>query len=230
MSASDSRSRSMFWRTASAVPRYHSASRCARDEGLRGSACRRSCGRGPRAACADVVVERVRVVLRQDDHVVDVGVDAVAQREVDDPVLARKGDGGLGTHAREDREALTLASGQHDREQALHVSILGQRDGPTVTTITRSCKQSVKFACWSDRTRTRSNVVGSAAARDPTGSSEDSPERCSRTRTSACAGRCCGRYRRDSRSPGPASRAGPAGRHSSVAGGRTTSRPHARGR
>ena len=50
----------------------------------------------PRPAQADVVVERARVVLGQDDDVVDVGVDAVGQREVDDPVLAAERDGGLG--------------------------------------------------------------------------------------------------------------------------------------
>ena len=45
---------------------------------------------------ADVVVERARVVLGQDDDVVDVRVDAVRQREVDDPVLAAERHGRLG--------------------------------------------------------------------------------------------------------------------------------------
>ena len=44
----------------------------------------------PRPAHADVVVERTRVVLGQDDDVVNVRVDAVGQGEVDDAVLAAK--------------------------------------------------------------------------------------------------------------------------------------------
>ena len=70
----------------------------------------------PRAPGADVVVERPRVVLGQDDDVVDVRVDAVAEREVDDPVLARERHGGLGADAREDRQPLTLTAGEDDRE------------------------------------------------------------------------------------------------------------------
>ena len=60
----------------------------------------------PRPPDADVVVERARVVLGQDEDVVDLGVDAVREREVDDPVLAREGDGGLGADAeRSDRRS-----------------------------------------------------------------------------------------------------------------------------
>ena len=49
----------------------------------------------PRPAGADVVVQRARVVLRQDEDVVDLGVDAVRESEVDDPVLAGEGTAGL---------------------------------------------------------------------------------------------------------------------------------------
>ncbi len=74
----------------------------------------------PRPAQPDVVVERARVVLGQDDDVVDVGVDAVGQREVDDPVLAAERHGRLGPLLRQDREALTLAARQDDRHGSLH--------------------------------------------------------------------------------------------------------------
>ena len=57
----------------------------------------------PRPAEADVIVQGVGVVLGQDEDVVDVRVDAVREREIDDPVLAGEGHGRLGTHGREDR-------------------------------------------------------------------------------------------------------------------------------
>ncbi len=68
----------------------------------------------------DVVVQRVRVVLRQDEHIVDVRVHAVRQREVDDPVLAAERDRRLGAHGREDREALAFAAGEDHRHRPLH--------------------------------------------------------------------------------------------------------------
>ena len=78
----------------------------------------------PRPAQADVVVERARVVLGQDDDVVDVGVDAVRQREVDDPVLAAERHGRLGAHLGQDRQALALAAGEDHRHRPLHASAM----------------------------------------------------------------------------------------------------------
>ena len=49
----------------------------------------------PRPADADVIVHRVRPVLGKHRHVVHVGVDAIAQRKVDDAVLARERHGRL---------------------------------------------------------------------------------------------------------------------------------------
>ena len=74
----------------------------------------------PRAAQADVVVQGARVVLGQDDDIVDARVHAVAQREVDDPVLAAERHRRLGTHRREDREALAFAAGEDDRHRPFH--------------------------------------------------------------------------------------------------------------
>ena len=74
----------------------------------------------PRPAEADVVVERARVVLGQDDDVVDVGVDAVGQREVDDPVLAAERHGRLGALLGQDRQALAFATREDDRHRPLH--------------------------------------------------------------------------------------------------------------
>ena len=74
----------------------------------------------PRPPHADVVVERSRVVLGEDDDVVDVGVHAVREREVDDPVLPAERDGRLRPHGREDGEPLALAAGEDHRHRPLH--------------------------------------------------------------------------------------------------------------
>ncbi len=74
----------------------------------------------PRPAEADVVVERARVVLGQHDDVVDVRVDAVGQREVDDPVLAAEGHRRLGPLLGEDREAFALAAREDHRHRPFH--------------------------------------------------------------------------------------------------------------
>ena len=74
----------------------------------------------PGPAQPDVVVERAGVVLGQDDDVIDVGVHAVGQREVDDPVLAPERDRGLGPLLRQDREPLAFAAREDHRHRALH--------------------------------------------------------------------------------------------------------------
>ena len=84
----------------------------------------------PRPAEPDVVVERARVVLGQDDHVVDVRVHAVREREIDDPILAAERDGGLRANGREDGQPLTLAAGQDDCHRPLHERVSPVRDQP----------------------------------------------------------------------------------------------------
>ena len=49
----------------------------------------------PGLAVADVLIEFQRLILGQDAHGVDVGVDAVGKGEVDDAVLTAKGTAGL---------------------------------------------------------------------------------------------------------------------------------------
>ena len=111
----------MLRRTASAVPRYHSATLAARDVRLEQLDPAPVAVEVPRPAEPDVVVERARVVLGQDDDVVDVRVDAVGQREVDDPVLATERHGRLGPLLGQDREALALAAREDHRHRPLHV-------------------------------------------------------------------------------------------------------------
>ena len=89
----------------------------------------------PRAPESDVVVERARVVLGQDHDIVDVGVDAVREREVDDPVLTAERNGRLRTLLGEDREAFALAAREDHRHRPFHVvdaSTGSARGGSTV--------------------------------------------------------------------------------------------------
>ena len=110
--------------TASAVPRYHSDGRLRAMNGCSRRMPPVVAVEVPRPARADVVVERARVVLRQHDDVVDVRVDAVAEREVDDPVLAGERHRGLGADARQDRQPLPFPAGEDDGSDPLHGAML----------------------------------------------------------------------------------------------------------
>ncbi len=100
-----------------AVPLRHAAARDVRLEQLHTAVVAVEV---PRPAQPDVVVERARVVLGQDDDVIDIGVDAVRQREVDDPVLAAEGDGRLGPLLGQDRETLAFAAREDHCHRPFH--------------------------------------------------------------------------------------------------------------
>ena len=67
-------------------------------------------------AHADVPVERERLVLRGDEDAAQPGVDAVAQREVDDAVRPAEVDRRLGALLGQRIEPLAGAAGEHDDE------------------------------------------------------------------------------------------------------------------
>ena len=69
----------------------------------------------------DVAVEARRVVLRQHEHAAQAAVDAVGERDVDQPVLAGERDGGLGAVARERVQARAGAAAQDDGDRVVHV-------------------------------------------------------------------------------------------------------------
>ena len=71
-------------------------------------------------AGADMAVERVRLVLNQDGDFPQSGVQAVAERKVDDAVFSAERDGGLGALFGERMQPFALSSGQHHREDILH--------------------------------------------------------------------------------------------------------------
>ena len=74
----------------------------------------------PRPADADVVVEGARPVLRHDADARDVGVDAVAEREVDDAVAAAEDHGRLRALFAQHAEPVALTAGQDQRYHPLH--------------------------------------------------------------------------------------------------------------
>ena len=69
----------------------------------------------PRQAVADVFVERQRLILCQNTHRIEVGIGAVGQGEVNNPVLAAERNGGLGRlYGQSIQSAALAACQQHD--------------------------------------------------------------------------------------------------------------------
>ncbi len=71
---------------------------------------------GPR----EVAVEAGRVELGEDEDPVEPGVEAVRDRDVDEPVLPGEGDGGLGAVTGEGEEPRPGASTEDDGERLVH--------------------------------------------------------------------------------------------------------------
>jgi hypothetical protein len=69
---------------------------------------------------ADMPIERGRVELRQDEDAPDVGVQARADGDVDQPVLAAYRHRRLRAQLREGKEARTAATTEDDREDVRH--------------------------------------------------------------------------------------------------------------
>ena len=86
---------------------------------------------------ADVVDQRARRVLGQDRDVGEARVDRVAEGEVDDPVLAAEGDPGLGADLRQDREPLTLATGEDQGQDRLRHGLILARSRASARRATR---------------------------------------------------------------------------------------------
>ena len=76
----------------------------------------------PRFANANMIVQRVGAILCQHGDIGDAGVDAVAQGKINDAVLARERDRGLGTLLRKETQPLALAPGQNDGQHFAHSS------------------------------------------------------------------------------------------------------------
>ena len=72
----------------------------------------------------DVAVERRRVELRQHEDALEAGVQAVADRNVDQPVLARERHGGLRAHVRQREQARAAAAAEDQGQHVIHGSHL----------------------------------------------------------------------------------------------------------
>src|SRR6476646_6551568 len=71
-----------------------------------------------------MIVQRSRAVLGQHANIVDARVDAVREREIDDPILASERHGRLGSLGRQRAERLAIAAGQDERECSKHLCTL----------------------------------------------------------------------------------------------------------
>ena len=77
----------------------------------------------PGLAVADVLVQLQGLILGQNAHGIDAGVDTVTQGEVDDAVLTAKGNGRLGGFLRQNLQSAALTTGQQHCDAALLVKI-----------------------------------------------------------------------------------------------------------
>ena len=66
----------------------------------------------PRLAVADVLIELQRLILGQNTHRIDLRVDTVGQREIDDTVFSAERHGRFGRVLRQDHEAAALSACQ----------------------------------------------------------------------------------------------------------------------
>ena len=73
----------------------------------------------PRLAVADVLVQLQRLILGQNADGVNLGVDTVRQREIDNPVFAAKGDRGLCRVLRQNHQPASLTARQQHGDTTL---------------------------------------------------------------------------------------------------------------
>ena len=83
----------------------------------------------------DMAVQRGRIELGQHGNVVDARIDAVADGNIDQPVLAGNGNGRLGAHPGERVKALSNTAAQDDRQ---HIVERGMLHAPGDTRATHS--------------------------------------------------------------------------------------------
>ena len=77
----------------------------------------------PRLTVADVLVEFQGLILCQNAHGVDAGVDAIAQREVNDAVFAAKGDSGFCCFFGQNLQSAALTAGQQHSNGTLFLKM-----------------------------------------------------------------------------------------------------------
>ncbi len=87
---------------------------------------------------AEVSVERGAIELRQHIHLVDVGVDAVADRNINQSVLTSEWHCGLRPHFGEGVETRSCAPPENDGQNALHAAPADRRCGANLPDFSHS--------------------------------------------------------------------------------------------
>ena len=93
---------------------------------------------------ADVAIERQALVLRDDEDAAQAGVDAVAEREVDDPVGTAEVHRRLGAFPGQRREPFADPSGQDDDERVIEHG----PPGPVRAEAACAAGRRAKSPCW----------------------------------------------------------------------------------
>ena len=79
----------------------------------------------PGLAVADVFIQLQRLILGEDAHGVNAGIDAVGQRKVNNAVFAAEGNGRLGGFFRQHIQSAALAAGQKHGNTAFFLKVHG---------------------------------------------------------------------------------------------------------
>ena len=122
---------------------------------------------------ADVLVQRARLVLGQDEDPPEPRVDAVREREVDDPVGPPEGHRGLRATRRERLEPLALAAGQDQGERL--VQLVGQGHEGIVR---RRAERRRRAEGGKAARRPNSRMPSAAPSGYPAGTRDEGPPRC----------------------------------------------------
>ena len=77
----------------------------------------------PRLAVSDIFVQLQRLILRQNADGINLGVDTVGQREINDPVFAAEGNRGLCRVLRQNHQAASLTACQQHRDTTLFLKL-----------------------------------------------------------------------------------------------------------
>src|SRR5207247_2299574 len=76
----------------------------------------------------DVSVERRGVELRQHENALEPCMEAVADRDIDQPIFAANRHGRLRTHVRERKQPRAASAAEDERENIRHEAIIGEQD------------------------------------------------------------------------------------------------------
>ena len=79
----------------------------------------------PGLAVADVFIQLQGLILGQDAHGIDAGVDAVGQRKINNAVFAAEGNGRFGGFFRQHIQSAALAAGQKHGNTAFFLKVHG---------------------------------------------------------------------------------------------------------